>query len=161
MLAGLACYAMAGHVLLDVLLRASVNRPLSGTLEYTAVVWMPCVVFLALAACEARGEHIRVTILRDVSSAAIRRVLDAGAVALTVLVVALLAYFQWIDAIDAVATRESSLGSTTVPVWPAKLLAAAGLTLFFVRCAIPLKRGPDPFLAPGVPSQPDAKDADL
>lgn len=86
----LAAVAIAAMVLLtvaDVVLRATVNRPIHGTYELIELL-LACAVFLALPAAFLRDEHIVVDIVDHYAPRAVPRLRRlAGIASLAVLVV--------------------------------------------------------------------------
>ncbi len=131
--AGVIVLVLTIQIAADVLSRNVFNQPIPGTLELTANLFMPLIVFLSLAYAEYAGEHIRATII--VGSLTGRTALATELIGriVTLLVVLALTYYAVIGAIYATELRLEVLGAITLPVWPVRILAAVGLMLFAIQ----------------------------
>src|SRR3546814_9298840 len=92
--------------------------------------------FLTLAS--AGSQHVRVDILIDRLSARSGRICHRAALLITLVTFAILAWRLWGLAIDSVLLLERAAGFVRFPVWPAKLLAAVGMTLATTQCLLDL-----------------------
>ena len=142
-----AAYA-AGAVLVALMLltaadvagRAILNAPVTGVFDLThfAVLTM---VFLGLAFCGFRGDHIAIEILYNRFPPPLRRLLDALA---NLIGAALFAAIAWRAVAEADVVREIGEASQllAVPFWPFYWLLAAGAALFafvmLLRIVVPL-----------------------
>src|SRR5687768_10525420 len=60
---GVCTAALMINIVIDVIKRNTLDRPLEGTLDLTQFVWMPSLVALGLGYALLRGEHVRVNLL--------------------------------------------------------------------------------------------------
>jgi TRAP-type C4-dicarboxylate transport system permease small subunit len=135
LVAGLALVSLILNVAVDVILRATDGRPLGRTLEMTTYWWMPLLITLSYAITEREREHITVTMLLDRMPTRSRQYVEGAFSAVGAAVVAAL---TWYTILDAVASTEIRLAANSTPpleYWPAKILAAIGLSLFTLQMA--------------------------
>ncbi|GGL16138.1 TRAP transporter small permease subunit [Nocardia jinanensis] len=128
--AGTIVLILTLQIVTDVVSRNVFNKPIPGTLELTQYLFMPLIVFLSLAYAESAGEHIRATILVARLTGRTAQVTELAGRLITLLVVLALTYYAVIGAIYATEIRLEALGAITLPVWPVKVLTAAGSALF-------------------------------
>lgn len=135
LIAGVALVLLAVNVLVDVTGRAAMNRPFPGTLEYTQNWWMPTLTLMAFAFTEWKQEHIKVTILLDTLPAKMRRMVEGvfGLIATVLLLV--LAYHAFNEAMDAAAFGKTTSSSPPVAVWPTMFMAPAGVLALALQTA--------------------------
>lgn len=132
--AGVAVLAMMFHVTADVVARTVRGAPLGGTLEWTTWVWMPAIVFLALAGALAAGEHLRVTMLVEALTRLPRKIAEALTLLLLLGVVVLLDVGMWMAALESFKLQEADLGAgVEVSIWPMKFVAAFGLAMLGIQ----------------------------
>ena len=143
-IAALAMALLTVHVAADVVGQA-LGRPLRGTTEIAAELYMPAIVFGALAMVQHRHDEIRVDLitlaLPDWASAALDRFAQ-------LLVAAVALWLSWQTgqhAVRAIRIGEAiEIGLTAVPVWPGKAVLPLGLTALAIvslaRAAVPLGR---------------------
>lgn len=139
-IAAIACLTLLVNVVIDVLGRWLFNSPLTGTIEYVSYWWMPIIVFLGLAAAQLRNEHIQIDYLVGHLPHALRRSVSILCLLVAILTVLGLAYYALIDGLDAARVNQSAFGTAEVPIWPAKLLAVAGLVLYALQLLASLYR---------------------
>lgn len=113
--ASLALAAMMLVTVADVVLRATANRPIRGTLEIVELL-LACTFFLALPAVFLRDEHIVVDVIDGVAP---RRVplLRRIAALLGAVVLAVMAWQGWIAARDAVAFNDVTSDLALPRLW--------------------------------------------
>lgn len=104
-------------------------------------------VFLAWAVAQREDAHVRVDIFVTMAPAWFRRIGNVLTHLCGLLVFALLSYGAWQFASSSVAIMETSAATLGFPIWPGKVLCAAGalLTLMiiayqFIREFIPRRR---------------------
>ena len=131
--AGIIVLILTCQIAADVLSRNLFNNPIPGTLELTANMFMPLIVFLSLAYAEYAGEHIRATIVVARLTGRPAQAAEFFGRIVTLLVVFALTYYAVLAAIYATEIRLEALGAITLPVWPVKILTAVGLALFALQ----------------------------
>ncbi|QSE95642.1 TRAP transporter small permease [Rhodococcus pseudokoreensis] len=132
-MAGIIVLILTVQIAADVLARNHFNKPIPGTLELTANLFMPLIIFLSLAYAEYAGDHIRATIVVARLTGRTAKATELIGRIVTLLVVLALTYYAVIGATYATEIRLEALGAITLPVWPVKILAAVGLALFAVQ----------------------------
>ncbi|MCC5968659.1 MAG: TRAP transporter small permease subunit [Pararhodobacter sp.] len=126
-LAGVALVLLMVHVTVDVVSTA-VGRPLRGTTEVAAELYMPAIVFGALAMVQRRGEEIRVDILAILLHDRIASLLDRAAQLVVMGSALWLAWHTGLHAHRAWRIGEFiDLGVLRVPAWPGKAMLPLGL----------------------------------
>ncbi|MBF9033244.1 TRAP transporter small permease subunit [Rhodobacterales bacterium HKCCE2091] len=135
-IAGLAVVAMLLHVVLDVVMR-EVHVPFSGTLEIVSYWYMVALVFLAIPAAQARGEHIQVELFTAAMTPRARAVID---VAVLILSAALLVVFTWVATEEALrqTARQAVVeaGTGTIVVWPTRWLVPVSMGTTCLICLV-------------------------
>jgi TRAP-type mannitol/chloroaromatic compound transport system permease small subunit len=135
LLAAIGVVVLMLNVFVDVVGRKFFGSPFPGTIERTTYWWMPLLVLLAFAYAEYQQEHIKVTILLDALPLRMRQIVMGvfGLIA-TVLLIALVIY-SCQDAIKSFNFREVTSSRPPVEIWPARFLAAAGVTMLALQSA--------------------------
>jgi TRAP-type C4-dicarboxylate transport system permease small subunit len=129
-LGALALALMVCHIGLDVALQAFAGSPLRGTNEIVSQIYMPFVVFGALATVQRRGEEIRVDLIETIVPRAVSRALDRFAQLLVIVAALFLAWHTGHEALRAIALGERiELGTTAAISWPGKLILPVGFVL--------------------------------
>jgi len=125
-----ALAAMMLHLGIDILLRSLFGRPLGGTVEIVAEIYMPLVVFGALASVQSRGEEIRVDLIEKALPAAGLVWLDRIGQLIMGAAAAALAWYTGAHAVHAVriGTR-IELEGIVLPSWPGHVMVAVGFAL--------------------------------
>jgi len=125
-----ALAAMMLHLGADILLRTLFDHPLGGTVEIVAEIYMPLVVFGALATVQRRGEEIRVDLVEKALSAAGVVWLDRAGQVVMAAAAGALAWYTGIQAADAIriGTR-IELEGIALPSWPGHTMVAVGFAL--------------------------------
>ncbi|MEO5733408.1 MAG: TRAP transporter small permease [Rubrivivax sp.] len=136
-LAGVALLLMMAAGAADVLLTnldwlGLQSRPLAGATEFIATM-MVVAVFLALPLAQARGSHIALDVTRH-ARPAVGRPLNALHHALHALFYGALAAAGFMQALQSVSVGEFAAGAIDFPVWPARVVLAAGATLMALQC---------------------------
>ncbi|MDP3895720.1 MAG: TRAP transporter large permease subunit [Mesorhizobium sp.] len=121
------------NVCIDVVGRTLFHAPFPGTLEYTAYWWMPALTLLAFALTEKGQEHIKVTILLDALPLRMRQLVEGSFGTLAALLVAVLAYYTLVDALQSARLGQTTPSAPPVPIWPFKFVAVAGLALLTLQ----------------------------
>lgn len=117
---------MMGQIVVDVVLKYVLNRPIQGNLEIVSFYYMVGVVFLPLAFVELRHEHISVDLFVLMMPKAVRRVIYALGSLVAAVFFALLAYQTFLDAVKATRIGEVMMGTNFVPIWPSRWFLPVG-----------------------------------
>ncbi|HEY6355969.1 MAG TPA: TRAP transporter small permease [Burkholderiaceae bacterium] len=134
--AALAAVFMVGllaMVLLSILGR-QLHFHLPGTDAYAGYL-MAAAGFLALAHTLKRGEHIRVTLLLSHLQGRARQALELWALALSVLLAALAAFYSVRLAWQSQAFHDMSTSNDATPLWIPQLAMAAGSMILLIALA--------------------------
>ncbi|MEO4043487.1 TRAP transporter small permease [Hoeflea sp. CAU 1731] len=138
-LAVAALVAMMVHLGADILLRNIAARPLDGTLEVVAGLYMPFVVFAALSATHLNREEIRVDLVGNFLPQTAVMLLDRAAQLLMAICAAALA---WLTASHAMRAfdigQRIEAGSLVIPLWPGKAIVTTGFVLLAVAALVRL-----------------------
>lgn len=134
-LSGAAAVVLMLVVVSNVVLRKATGVSISGYLEISMLM-LVAIVFLGLAGAEFRGEHIRVTLLTDRLNPRAASLVRAFAAALIVVTLAWLVYWSGMRAFDSYEAAERFEGIARIRMWPARVMAAAGLALMMIVAAV-------------------------
>ncbi len=130
LVAGAALALMVAHIGADVAMQALFDRPLRGTSEIVSELYMPFIVFCALAVVQRRKEEIRVDIICMVLPASVAALLDRAVQIVVTATAFWLAWYTGEQAIDAFRINERiELATTAIPSWPGKAILPAGFVL--------------------------------
>jgi TRAP-type C4-dicarboxylate transport system permease small subunit len=122
----------------DVAMRKASGRGVPGTLEYSEVL-LVIVVFLAIAAGQARGYHVNTMVLTQALPLKVRRWVELIGAIIGAIVVATMAAVSVEAALVSFQTGEYRFGLAHVPIWPARFALAIGLILYvfeFLRTSL-------------------------
>jgi len=136
------------HMIADVAGRYLFNKPIPGTLELVTYWWMPLIVFLSLGWAQQRGEHITVTLLTERLSPTWRRIVETAGDAISLIVVAILAWYALEGATKGLAVGKASTGLVPVPIWPLEFVAALGLVGYLLQLVAAVYRRYSKYRAP-------------
>lgn len=139
-LGGVATVGLMINVVLDVIGRSILNRPLPGTLEITQFAWMPTLVSLGLGYALLRGEHIRVNLLTSPTGPQTQRVVEIIAMTFTLATVGLFIWFGSQSALHSMDIGEWAVGASWLPVAPFRWIVVIGLAGLFLQCFASLWR---------------------
>lgn len=109
------------------------SRPIPGTTEAIATL-MVVVVFMGLPLAQQRRAHIAL----DISQHAppwLRRPLASLQHVLHAVFYGAMAGFGWQQALQSTRVGEFAAGAIAFPVWPARMVLAAGASLMALQCA--------------------------
>lgn len=133
--AALGLVLLAANIFIDVIGRAFLNRPFTGTLEMTAYWWMPVLTLFAFAFTEQRQEHIKVTLLLDTLPPRMRHVVEGCFGLITVALLAWLAWYTIFEATESAGYRETTASTPPVVIWPFKFVAVVGIAMLALQSA--------------------------
>lgn len=112
----------------DIVGRTLFNAPVMGTVEITEAL-LATTIFLALAYALEQQQHIVVDVVTQSLGRRMKLALHFLALLAMLAVVVLLAWQNILSADRAWQAKEVAAGYIPVPIWLAKLLAAAGLCI--------------------------------
>ncbi|MEW5421444.1 TRAP transporter small permease [Amorphus sp. 3PC139-8] len=128
-----ALAAMMLHLGADIVLRTAFGHPLGGTVEIVAEIYMPLVVFGALAAVQLRGEEIRVDLIDKALTPAMRRRFDQLSQLVMAAAAVALAWYTGGQAVHAIKIgKRIELEGLVLPSWPGHIMVAVGFALLAV-----------------------------
>lgn len=140
--AGIATILMVLHILLDVVMRTFMHRPLPGTLEIATHYYLVPITFLCLAYVELRGEHIVVEAFTHFLPTRTQRLLDS---VVRVVCLATLGLFIWRTTLSAIArTRTGEYVEAVyfnLPIWPIRWVLPLSLAAFALAMFVRLLDG--------------------
>ena len=140
-LAGVAILLMmmvgaADVVMTNLNLFGSASRPIPATTEFMATM-MVVAVFLGLSLAQQRRSHIQMDV-SQFTRPAIRRLLEAAHHLSHGFLYGMIAVFGWGAAGHAFDVGEFAAGAYDFPIWPARLVLAAGASLMTLQCIVDL-----------------------
>lgn len=135
----IAVLAITVAIVIDVVGRSIWSKPLDGASEF-AVTALIAVVFLGLARAQRTGGNFRVDLVIRLLPESLRWVLETVWRVLAAVLVGLLAWLSVAEAITSTAMGESTFGTITFPVWPARLILAFGLCVLFLQIVVEIIR---------------------
>jgi TRAP-type C4-dicarboxylate transport system permease small subunit len=128
LISAIATFVMMLLVVANVIGRYLLNKPLTGTLEFTESL-LVIIIFLAVALTQYDGGHIRVILFT-------RRLRRPWARALTVFSMLCgcafftwCAYAAWDFAVQAWSFNEQEWGEVVFPLWPMKFVVFIGIAM--------------------------------
>jgi TRAP-type C4-dicarboxylate transport system permease small subunit len=138
-----ACIAvvlMAVHVSYDVIARSFVSGGIYGTTEIVSYYYMIACVCLPLAYIELRDEHITVEVFYDLLPAVAKTLALGFSILCTAVFFAAFAYRSWLDALNALGSREKVMGYADIQIWPARFFLPVAFALLVMACLLRLAR---------------------
>ncbi len=125
----LVLLVMAGIMIAGVVMRYLFNNPIAGVTELVGSGLMVALIYLSLSS----AEHIRVTIVVNRLPAAVRRWVERGVIAVSVVVLSIGVYTGWVKAISSYRAGEATEGLVSVAIYPYRFLIVLGLLLTALR----------------------------
>jgi len=138
--AGLALAGIMGVMVLDVVFRYVLTRPITGVQDLVQLGLL-LVVFLGIAYCGRSGGHVAVDVFERFMGGGLRRAADVLVRALGAAIYAALAWRVWQSGIDAGTYRESS-NLLAIPLQPFYFVIAGGGALYSAVLAAEIFIGP-------------------
>ena len=117
---------------LDVTLRNTSGRPLSGLVDWTELL-LVLMVFLGIAEAQRTGEHVAIEVIADMFPRWLRSASYLIGATVGLLIVVPMVYANTQNAVGSYAIREFRRGLAEVPIWPGRIVLAAGLMLFALQ----------------------------
>ncbi len=131
-LSGVATGLMMIVIIVDVVGRAFFASPLPLATEIS-VMLLIVKVFLGMAGAQATDSNLQVTVLVDALSPRWRRLQRIGSLLVSLAGVSVIAWLSIRYAISSTAEGEMSFGVHAWPIWPERIILAAGLGLLVVQ----------------------------
>ncbi|NWF54500.1 MAG: TRAP transporter small permease [Syntrophaceae bacterium] len=123
--------AMMLLLVLDVVTRF-IGQPMQGMAELSVFVMM-VVIYLGLARCEERREHVGLELLRNFLPKRKRKRLDWINALLAVVTVGIFSYAIIDNAIFSFTRNESLEGTVDLPIWPTKFIIVVGIVFYMIQ----------------------------
>lgn len=139
-IAALCVATIMVSIVSDVTVRTLTGKSITGIYELVESL-VVVVAFMGLAYTERAGSSVRVTLLTERLSPEVSRVLRAIAMLLAALTAAWIAYSCWGNAFSSLSRGEVRQGLVAFPLWPARFLAALGMSLVALEFTMTSMRG--------------------
>jgi TRAP-type C4-dicarboxylate transport system permease small subunit len=143
-----AVIAITIAIVVDVGGRYLFLQPLDGGSEF-AVGALIVVVYLGLAPAQRRGDNFQVDLLVRLLPQGAQHALGMLWRLIVVVMIGLLAWLTVGEAVHSTEMGESSFGVIAFPIWPSRIVLAAGLSILALQLAVELAR-----MARGLPPTP-------
>lgn len=134
--AGMAMVVMLGCVTVDVLLRYTLNSPLSWSYDLVSMYLLPAIVFLPLAVVQKRRHHVNVDILYLKFSPRWQAVATMASLVASGAVVGVIATLAGQEAARSFAQNEVISGPIAWPAWIGNAVLAVGGLIFVARVLV-------------------------
>lgn len=109
-----------------------INRPILGLLQL-AVFATIIVVYMGLAYCEEKDEHIKIEIVTSLVSLLIKGRMKMIVKIIEIFILSICIYAVSLDAYSAYITKASITGTVPMILWPVKSAILVGLILFWFQ----------------------------
>jgi len=117
----------------DAVTGALYSTPIAGTQELSQIL-LPTAFFLALGKVQQKREHIEVDIITNMMTPRVRRIFVRFGTLFGTVVLGIIAWRLWINALDALHILQRANAGVHIPVYPFKILSAIGVTLAAMEC---------------------------
>lgn len=124
----------------DIVMGNTIGTFLSFKVELSGTLLASC-IFLACGAVQRQSEHIRVDLLDPYMSKPLLRLREVLSLVCGSIVIGLIAYGLWQQAIKSVMIFEASADTSGFPIWPWKIACAVGASLCCLTLLEQLWRG--------------------
>ncbi|TNE34959.1 MAG: TRAP transporter small permease [Alphaproteobacteria bacterium] len=131
-LSGLATGVMMVVILIDVIGRAFFAAPLPLATEIS-IMLLIVKIFLGMAGAQATDSNFQVTIAVDLLNSRWRRIQRIFSLFISLIGMGIIAWLSITYAITSTERGEVSFGVYLWPVWPERIILAAGLALLIVQ----------------------------
>ena len=131
-ISAVSTFLMMVLVVANILGRYLLNRPLTGTLEFTESL-LVLIIFLSIALTQYDGGHIRVTLLTRRLPKAWAKALNVFCMVTGAVFFAWCAYAAWKFAAQSFSFNEQEWGTVVFPLWPVKFVVFAGISMLAVQ----------------------------
>ena len=117
-----------------------INKPIQGLLQL-AVFATIIVVYMGLAYCEDKDEHIKIEVIVSRLSLNAQKILkNVIAKVVEIVILSICIYAAALDAYSAFITKASLTGTVPIILWPVKSMIFVGLFLFWLQILLNLIR---------------------
>ncbi|MHA7140408.1 TRAP transporter small permease subunit [Arthrobacter sp. Sr33] len=130
-ISGLLIVLMMVSTVADVSRRQFLGEAIPGVIEMGEVL-MVATVFLGLAYTEIGGKHVNMTLVIRKLPPRMAAIANTVGLLLVLFVVGWMVYVTGERAIEATEAQEYRFGLVQIPVWPARIALAVGLTAYFL-----------------------------
>ena len=139
-LSGLSIVGLMLLTSVDVVLRALVGSGVDGSIEIAQVA-LVATVFAGVMSSEVAHVHVRTPLLTERLSPRVARLVRACGSVIAIGIVGWSAIGAWRVGLESARNGEFQFGLTQIPIWPAKLIVAIGLTGLLAALALNLYLG--------------------
>ena len=136
-ISGFLIIVMMFTIIIDVLGRYFLNRPLVGGVEFNRTL-LVVIVFFGLAFTQLNAGHIRIDLLLIRVPRKVRLILDIFALLLALIIYSIITYSTIPVTIRSIIIGEYETGLISFPMWPARLLMSIGMLMFTLQVFIDL-----------------------
>jgi len=109
-----------------------ISKPIQGLLQL-AVFTTIIVVYMGLAYCEEKDEHIKIEIVASRVSLLIKGKMKMIVKIMEIFILSICVYAVSLDAYSAYTTKASITGTVPMILWPVKSVILVGLILFWFQ----------------------------
>lgn len=95
-------------------------------------------VYLGVALCEQRGQHVRIEILDSLLSGKSKQFCDFLVVLLQAITVLIMIWAMYRNTLRSIRTGEAVPGLVQLAVWPIKIIVCAGIILYLAQVTVSL-----------------------
>jgi TRAP-type C4-dicarboxylate transport system permease small subunit len=131
-ISALATFVMMALVVVNILGRYLLNKPVIGTLEFTESL-LVLIIFLSLALTQYDRGHIRVTLLTRCLPKAWTQTLNVFCMLAGSAFFSWCSYAAWRFAAQSYSFNEQEWGTVVFPLWPVKLVVFAGILMLAIQ----------------------------
>jgi TRAP-type C4-dicarboxylate transport system permease small subunit len=132
LISAVSVFVMMVLVVINVAGRYLLNKPLTGTLEFTESL-LVLIIFLSVALTQFDGGHIRVTLLTRCLPKAWARALSIFCMVCGAVFFTWCAYAAWVFAAQAYSFNEQEWGEVVFPLWPMKFVVFIGIVMLAIQ----------------------------
>jgi len=116
-----------------------INKPIQGLLQL-AVFTTIIVVYMGLAYCEEKDEHIKIEIVASRVSLLIKGKMKMIVKIIEIFILSICIYAVSLDVYSAYITKATITGTVPMILWPVKSVVLVGLILFWLQiCQVLLR----------------------
>jgi TRAP-type transport system small permease protein len=129
-------FVMMVWIFLDVTLRASINSPISGTIELTGEYFMVIAVYAAISYTQKHKAHVSVDFLTNKLSNGLKKFFGLISNLLSLIVFIILGYSNFLQGLKYFSRGVKSSSVLDYPLAPALMILSLGILLLCIRLII-------------------------